>query len=116
MNAKTELFSTEYGQACQCDFTSKINITFKDIIASFKIQDFLSFRRLINNIDIRSKLMDLSDESDHQFIEAPKLNLYKKLTLCELIQLRDLINGAHFSIELNSFLNKALYQNQVLAE
>ncbi|CAG4993039.1 hypothetical protein DYBT9275_01091 [Dyadobacter sp. CECT 9275] len=82
--------------------------------ASFKIQDFLNFRRVINNIDIRSKIFDLSDESDYQFIEAPRLNIYQKLTLCELIQLRELVNGTHFAIELNSLLHEVLYQESEL--
>lgn len=82
--------------------------------ASFRIQDFLNFRRLVNKIDIRSKLFDLSDDSDYQFIEAPQLNIYKKLSLCELIQLRELVNGTHFSIELNSLLHEILYQESEL--
>ncbi len=115
LSTKIELFTTDFGLAYQCDHTSKIIFEFKNVIASFKIQDFLNFRRLVNSIDIRSKLFDLSDESDFQFIEAPRLNLYEKLTLCELIQLRDLINGAHFSIELNSLIHTTLYQNLDLA-
>lgn len=82
--------------------------------ACFRIQDFLNFRRFINKIDIRSKIFDLSDESDYEFVEAPQLNIYQKLTLCELIQLRELVNGTHFAIELNSMIHELLYQESDL--
>lgn len=107
-----ELFSTAKGFSFQCDITSRIIVHFGEIEAFFRIQDFLNFRRFINKIDIRSKIYDLSDESDYQFVEAPQLNLYHKLTLCELIQLRELINGTHFAIELNSLIHSLIYQEQ----
>ncbi|NIJ53121.1 hypothetical protein [Dyadobacter arcticus] len=109
MNTPNELFSTAKGFSVQCDLTSRVILQFDDLNASFKIKDFLTFRRFINSIDIRSKLFDLSDESDFEFVEAPQLNIYHKLTLCELIQLRELVNGTHFAIELNSLLHQLLF-------
>jgi hypothetical protein len=109
VNTQNELFSTAKGFSVQCDLTSKIILHFGDLKASFKIRDFLNFRRVVNNIDIRSKIFDLSDESDYEFVEAPQLNLHHKLTLCELVQLRELVNGTHFAIELNSMLHELLF-------
>jgi hypothetical protein len=109
VNNQNELFSTAKGFSFQCDKTSRVVVHFGEMIASFRIQDFLSFRRLVNDIDIKSRLFDLSDESDFEFVEAPQLNIYQKLTLCELIQLRELVNGTQFAIELNSLLHTILY-------
>jgi len=114
VNTPNELFSTAKGYTLQCDLTSKIILHFGEMQASFRIQDFLNFRRVINHIDIRSKLFDLSDESDYEFVEAPKLNINHKLTLCELIQLRELVNGTHFAIELNSLLHELLFNESEL--
>ena len=114
VNTPNELFSTAKGFSLQCDLTSKIMLHFGEIEASFRIQDFLNFRRFINNIDIQSKIFDLSDESDYEFVEAPKLNINHKLTLCELIQLRELVNGTHFAIELNSLLHQLLFTESEL--
>jgi hypothetical protein len=114
VNTPNELFSTSKGHSFQCDRQSKIVVHFGEIEASFRIQDFLNFRRFVNTIDIRSKIYDLSDESDFEFVEAPQLNLYHKLTLCELIQLRDLINGTHFALELNSLIHELIYQESEL--
>ncbi|KAA6432825.1 hypothetical protein FEM33_24090 [Dyadobacter flavalbus] len=114
VNTLNELFSTAKGHSFQCDLTSKVILHFGEIQASFRIQDFLNFRRLINAIDIHSRIFDLSDESDYEFVEAPRLNIYHKLTLCELIQLRELVNGTFFAIELNSMLHEILYKDSEL--
>lgn len=114
MNTPNELFRTVKGFSVQCDLTSKIILHFGEMQATFRIQDFLNFRRFINSIDIHSKIFDLSDESDYEFVEAPQLNIYQKLTLCELIQLRELVNGTHFSIELNSLLHQLLFKDSEL--
>jgi hypothetical protein len=109
-----ELFNTSKGACFQCDISSRIILQFGELQASFKVGDFLTFRRFVNSIDVRSKLFDLSDESDYEFIEAPQWNLYHKLTLCELIQLRELINGTHFAMELNTLLNQLLFSDAEL--
>lgn len=114
VNTQNELFSTAKGYSVQCDLTSRIILHFGDIKAPFKILDFLNFRRFINSIDIHSKIFDLSDESDYEFVEAPQLNIGHKMTLCEVIQLRELVNGTHFAIELNSMLHQLLYTEQEL--
>ncbi len=114
VNTQNELFSTAKGYSVQCDLTSRIILHFGEIKAPFKILDFLNFRRFINSIDIHSKIFDLSDESDYEFVEAPQLNIGHKMTLCEVIQLRELVNGTHFAIELNSMLHQVLYSEQEL--
>jgi hypothetical protein len=112
VNIPNELFRTSKGFSFQCDKNSRIVLHFGEMQASFRIQDFLNFRRFINRIDIRGKIFDLSDESDYEFVEIPQANLYQKLTLCEIIQLRELINGTHFAIELNSLIHELIYQEQ----
>lgn len=114
VNTQNELFSTAKGYSVQCDLTSRIILHFGEIQASFKILDFLNFRRFINSIDIHSKIFDLSDESDYEFVEVPRLDMGHKMTLCEVIQLRELVNGTHFAIELNSMLHQVLYSEKEL--
>lgn len=111
-----ELFQTGKGVAVQCDITERIYVRFGEIQADFRIHEFVNFRRSINNIDIRSKLFNLSDECDFQYIESPRLTFAQNFSLCEFVQLRELINGAHFSLELNSVIKEALYSNNSLAK
>jgi hypothetical protein len=110
-----ELYRNEKGVAWQCDLTNTIAIEFGDMEVRFRVHDFAVFRRKVNSIDIKAMLFDLSDACDDCLIEAPKNQLSHRLTLCELIQLRDLLNGAKFALDLGSMLHEALGDVQVIA-
>jgi len=105
----TELFRTSKGFSYQCDVTDRIIIHFDSFEMSLKIQQFQCLRRSLNNINIKDKLFDLSDESDYLTVEAPT-NCFQ-LTLCETIQLRELVNGTYFALQLNSMLHQILESN-----
>jgi len=98
------LFETEKGYSYQCDLTNSIVINFVDTMSSYKIQDFLIFQRKVNSVDILNMLYDLSDQSDAQLIETTKRNFSRNLTICEIVQLRDLLNGTKFTLNLHSML------------
>lgn len=103
-----ELFQTSKGISFQCDKTNRIILRFDTFELSLRIQQFQYLRRSLNQIDIKVRLFDLSDESDHLLVEAPMVNFQKRLTLCEIIQLRELVNGTYFALELNSVLHELL--------
>ncbi len=42
------------------------------------------------------------------YIEAPQNGVSFQLTLCEIIQLRDFLEGTSFALKLNSLLHEAL--------
>lgn len=98
------LFETEKGYSYQCSLTDSIIINFVDTTSSYKIQDFLIFQRKVNSVDILNMLYDLSDQSDAQLIETTKRNFSRNLTICEIVQLRDLLNGTKFTLNLHSML------------
>lgn len=98
------LFETEKGYSYQCDLTNSIVINFTDTVSSYKIQDFLIFQRKVNSVDILDMLYDLSDHADVQLIETTKKNFSRNLTICEIVQLRELLNGTKFTISLHSML------------
>lgn len=98
------LFETEKGYSYQCDLTNSIIINFVDTVSSYKIHDFLIFQRKVNSVDILNMLYDLSDQSDAQLIETTKRNFSRNLTICEIVQLRDLLNGTKFTLTLHSML------------
>lgn len=104
-----ELYQNAKGVVTQCDLTNRIILNFGPLKAKFKIQDFVKFRREVNKIDIISKLLDISDDCDYEYIQTPQYNISERLPLCDLIQLRDLVNGAQFSLDLNSLLHQLLY-------
>jgi hypothetical protein len=74
----------------------------------------MTFRRKLRDIDIHKMLFDLSDDFDFVNLEHIKSQLILKLTLCDLIQLRDLLDGAKFSLELISTIHEILGNYSVI--
>lgn len=107
------LFETEKGYSYQCDATNSIIINFVDTISTYKVQDFLIFQRKVNSVDILNMLYDLSDRSDAQLIETTKRNFSRNLNICEIVQLRELLNGTKFTLSLHSMLCDVLTINLV---
>ena len=104
----TELHRTSKGATFQCDVTDRICVHFGTISAAFKIKDFFIFRRTIKTINIHEMIFNLSDDYDFEWIESPKGGISQQLTLCEIIQLRDLLDGTKFALDLNSVLHETL--------
>jgi hypothetical protein len=102
------LFETPSGYSYQCDLTNSIIINFVDTTSRYKVQDFLIFQRKVNSVAILDMLYDLSDKSDAQLIETTKKNFSRNLTICEIVQLRELLNGTKFTLSLHSMLSEVL--------
>jgi len=113
-NHLTELYTTNKGKAFQCDLTNSIVIEFKGHTLRFSVTDFMTFRRRLRAIDIHKMVFDLSDDFDFVNLEHIKSQLILKLTLCDLIQLRDLLDGAKFSLELVSTIHEILGDYSVI--
>ncbi|WP_026706749.1 hypothetical protein [Flavobacterium frigidarium] len=102
------LFENKKGYSYQCELTNTIVVNFDGIITSYKIRDFLIFQRMVNSVNVLDMLYNLSDEGDYKLIEATKRNFSKELTICEIVQLRDLLNGTKFTLVLNSMVLEVL--------
>lgn len=104
-----ELYANEKGITYQCDQTARIVVVFGGSIIAFKINDFLVFKRKVEGVDLHAMIFNTSDEYDFEIIEAPTANLSFKLTLCDLVHLRDLLAGTQFMLDLNSLLHERIY-------
>jgi hypothetical protein len=100
------LFDTEKGKTWQCDVTDRVFLQFADTTVSFKILDFFTFCRKVNSVNILNMLYNLSDESDCELIETSQGSFSKKLTIYEIVQLRELLDGTKFALSLNSMLHE----------
>ncbi len=108
MQKTNELYRTAKGTTWQCDLTNRIHLHFGEAEIAFKMRDFSAFQRKIQAVDIHQRLYDLSDECDFELVEAPQQDLSLQLTLCDLIQLRELLDGTKFALRLNTLLHEAL--------
>ncbi|TDB62367.1 hypothetical protein [Arundinibacter roseus] len=101
-----ELYRTPKGRSWQCDVTNRVYIQFEGTTIAFKVQDFSSFYRKVVAVNIHEMIFNLSDQYDFERIEAPQNGVSLKLTLCEILQLRDLLDGTKFALKLNSLLHE----------
>ncbi|MBK0369782.1 hypothetical protein [Flavobacterium agrisoli] len=102
------LFETDKGYSYQCDVTHRIVLHIFGTQSQYKVQDFLLFQRKVNSVDVLNMLYDLSDKSDLQLIETTQRNFSRNLTICEIVQLRELLNGTKFTLQLHSLLCSVL--------
>lgn len=109
----TELYRNTKGFTWQCDATNRIYLKFSDLSISFRVNDFFTFRRKVNSVNILAMLLDTSDACDSELIESPQNNISRRLTLCEIIQLRELLDGTKFTLDLNSVLHELLGETAV---
>lgn len=92
------LYQTAHGSIWQHDHLGTIEVRFATWEVQFKVHNFLHFKQVVDRIDIQSCLFDLDDAVDNLWLDAPNGNQKFRLTLCEVIHLKDLLEGAAFSL------------------
>lgn len=108
ISESNELFRVAKGCSWQCDLTNRVYLQFQETTAAFRMRDFFAFQRKVNAVNIHEMIYNLSDAYDFEIIEAPQHGVSLQLGLCELIQLRDLLDGTRFALKLNTLLHEAL--------
>lgn len=101
-----ELYRNEKGAVYQCDASRRFILAFWDTHTSFSARDFLQFRRMVQSVDLRQMALHTDDAYDVEILTPPRTERCYVLTLCEVVQLRDLLNGAMLMLELNSLLRE----------
>lgn len=105
-NFGIELVENEKGGVYQCDKTNRIYVCYATTVAAFRIDNFLNFKRIVDGVDIHQMIYNLSDDCDYEIIDLPNASKKIKLTLCEIIHLRELLESAKFALYVNSFLSE----------
>jgi len=98
-----ELFKTDKGVISQNDQNNKILLEFLDRKAKFRVQEFLHFKRTIDQINLEDILMG-DCFSDLQIVHHKHSDQLFVLTLCDLVALKELLDGAKVMLNLNSII------------
>jgi len=101
-----ELFSTAKGAVYQCDRANKLILSFWDSLTPMSVRDFQLFRRMIQTIDVQQMALSTADADDVEIVTMPQFDRCYVLTLCDVVHLRELLNGTFAMIELNSMLRE----------
>lgn len=108
-----EVFATQYGAVYQCSRQNCYWLEFQNKTTAFKISDFFSFKRRIDTVDIAAMLSDTARASDFEIIMPFRSERCFVLSVQDILQLRDILSGAKFMIQLNSEVKKCLQRGAV---
>lgn len=101
-----EIFRTEKGTVYQCDATQRLILDFWDTHTALSTRDFAQFRRMVNTVDVRQMALSTESAYDVEVLTPPRSERCYVLTLCEVVHLRELLNGSQLMLELNSMLRE----------
>ncbi len=101
-----EVFRTDRGVVYQCDVSNRLILEFWDTCTPLSARDFAQFRRMVETVDVKQMALSTAPADDLEILAPPRSERCYVLTLCEVIHLRELLNGAKLMLELNSMLRE----------
>lgn len=104
-----EIFKTKSASIAQCELTDSFLMRFDQEEFAFKLCDLFTFRKTIMSFDIL-ELLDTS-APDVEIVHMPSCDRFLVLTLNEILEFRELLNGTFDTLALNSAVQKILRKN-----
>lgn len=106
---REEIFSTKSASITQCELTDSFVLMFDREEITFKLCDLFAFRKRIMELDI----MELFESTapDVEVIHLPHCDRFLLLSLREILEFRELLNGTFDTLALNSAIQKILRKN-----
>ncbi len=104
-----EIFRTKSAIIAQCKSSESFILTYQNEEISFKLCDLYALRKKIVGLD----LMELLEPSapDIEIINLPHCDRFLVLSLHDVLQFRELLNGTFDILTLNSSIQKILRRN-----
>lgn len=103
-----EVFATEHGAVYQCSNQNCYWLQFDGDHTPFKVNDFLAFKRKVDQVDISAMIIDSSRTADFTILMPFRTEKCFVLDINNLLLLREILDGAKFMLELNSVVNACL--------
>ena len=108
-NALEEIFRTEHGVVYQCNHRNCLQIEFAGGVSSFKVQDFFSLKKSVEAIDIEEMANNTNRAVDIAILMPLRSERCFVLTLTEVLNFRELLQGAKAMLVLNSLVYECLH-------
>ncbi|EJF11235.1 hypothetical protein I0P70_12855 [Pontibacter sp. FD36] len=103
-----EIYANEAGAVFQCDRRNRLMLYFAGALNVLKVDTFLRLKQAVASIDLEQMAANPSRSSDYEIVAVCGCERCFILSLTELYALRDLLEGAKFSLELNRMLHECL--------
>jgi len=108
-----ELYKTQNGAVYQSDKDRCFWVAFNGDLTSYKVPCLYKFKRAVDTIDLNLMAANPSAAYDYEIIAPCSCDRCYVLSLTEIAELKDLLNGTKVMLELNSILNERLYSTFV---
>lgn len=105
-----EVFTTAHGQVWQCNCSNAFFLDFQGVRTTLGVRNLLDLTRRINAINLAEMLCNPSRHADIALVMPHYTDRCFALTISEVIDLKDLLNGAKAMIQLNSMIRECFCQ------
>lgn len=106
------VYSTENMSVLQCDKSEQFIIRFYNDEILLKPCAFIAFRKKVKDLDPAALLA--GDSPDIEIISLPTCARILPLGIYEVLEIKDLMDGAIAMLELNSILHKEVHRKAIL--
>lgn len=107
------LYDTKSGSISYNIKKSLYTLTFKDQEYSMHFCEFINVYRKINSINFDVCLLSTDSKYDTNKLVLFRSNKILKLSLLEMVQVKDLFEGAMFSLKLRDLLYRSTTQTTI---
>ena len=104
-----EIFRTEHGVVYQCNKQNCFLVEFAGGISPFQVHDFLALKQHLDLIDIAEMARNASRVADVAILMPPRSERCFVLTLTDVLNFRELLQGAKAMLKLNSLVQECLH-------
>lgn len=110
-----EVFKTEVGAVYQCSRKNCYWLEFQNTTTSFSVSDFKLFKSRIDRIDVESMICDSSRSADFEIVMPFRTERCFILSVEDILNLREILDGAKFAIQLNCQIKSIMRRGAVFA-
>lgn len=110
MEGLKEIFSTRNGAVYQCDKKRCFYVDFGGYLTEYKFPCFVGLKRLVDRIDLEAMAMNPSKSSDIEIISPCGSERCYVLTLEQLLEFKELLEGSRVMLQLNSIIHERLHR------
>lgn len=103
-----EIYRTQHGAVLQCNRKNAFCLEYANGRSWFKVQYLLDFVKLVNKLDVAEMAKNPARHADIAIVMPAYSERCFVLTLKDIIDLRSILNGAKFNIQLNSIVRTCL--------
>ncbi len=104
----TEVFSTSKGAVFQCDSERCWYVNFGGKLCRFDHRCLMKLKKAVYNIDIEQKLLNCTTGPDIEIIFICACDHFYVLSLLQIIELKELIEGTFVMLDLNHIIHHAI--------